>query len=111
VLVLKADTTDGSQVVTALCFAPAHEEAQAMVKGDSVSLVGSATIGLYVRGEETRASLSVMTSALLSGRKPKRSRAAKATTGSSGDEFPAEAGNRDNLDCELGQPTLKKAMA
>jgi len=83
------------QPVTALCFGPAHEEAQSIAKGDSVSLVGSATIGLYDRGEETRSNLSGMTSAPLSRGNAKSSRTATAATSSARNEFREEAGERD----------------
>ena len=91
------------QICTALAFGEACDEALRLDKGDSVSCVGKLTVGLYERNGVSTPSLSIMTSNLLSGRKPVAKRASAKPASSSvpnsqrvgnlSEPFPEEAGN------------------
>lgn len=90
----------GQQVVSAMVFGDACHEAMQLARGDSVSLTGTATLGTYDRNGIITASLSVMTSSLLSGRKPskvKPSTAPRSRAAPREESFPPEWGSLEAM--------------
>ncbi|MDA8110243.1 MAG: phage terminase large subunit [Betaproteobacteria bacterium] len=77
-LLMKAGNGEASQIVSALVFGELAEAALALEKGDSVSVAGRASLGVYERNGEPTPSLTVFVSQLLAGKPEPRKKASRA---------------------------------
>jgi len=103
-LIIKAGSVADSQIVTGLVFGELAQAALSLEQGDSLSITGSAKLGVYDRGGEPTPSITVFVSKLLSGKPEPRTKRQATRSASQGRSLTPAQSNAPNASYAAGGP-------